>query len=81
MVKKCRRLEDILVSGCGYTCGHGGWSQFGSWSQCSEGCSGERTRVRSCNGAQCVGSAIDAEACTDITCPGKEYNNSNITLI
>ena len=60
----------------------GGWSFWGAWSECSASCgTGLTSRVRSCdqpppqhNGAYCLGTSRETQACDTISCPGV-YNN------
>ncbi|KAL5255035.1 hypothetical protein ACHWQZ_G014467 [Mnemiopsis leidyi] len=55
----------------------GGWSDYGSWSECSAVCGGgTKTRTRSCTnpapangGADCVGEATEAQDCNTHSCP------------
>ena len=57
----------------------GQWSEWGSWSQCSQTCgTGTRQRQRRCsdpapaNGrADCEGLADETSACAEWECPGK----------
>ena len=59
----------------------GGYSEWGSWSQCSRSCGiGQRRRTRTCTapepqfgGRSCdhIGAALDEETCNSHPCPGK----------
>ena len=54
----------------------GGWSDFGSWTECSASCGGGiRTRVRACTnpapengGADCVGDSVKTQECNTHSC-------------
>ena len=56
----------------------GGWSDFGSWSDCSAECGGgTQSRSRTCTnpapgdgGADCEGDAVEERACNTDPCPG-----------
>ena len=57
----------------------GGWSDFGSWTECSATCGGGvKTRSRTCTnpapengGADCVGDSVKTEECNSESCFGK----------
>ena len=62
---------------------HGGWTNWGNWSECSVTCSGgSRTRSRSCTdpaplngGNDCGGGNLETIICENPHCPGnfQEY--------
>ena len=70
---------------------HGGWSDFGDWSECSAKCDGGiMTRRRTCTnpppsngGACCVGDNLEAKSCNTNSCAGNilgarlSYNTHN----
>ena len=57
---------------------HGGWNNFGAWSDCTEECDGgTRSRNRSCDnpaplngGRDCEGAAFETESCNTNPCAG-----------
>ena len=59
----------------------GGWSDYGTWSECSNSCGGGiQTRKRTCTnpppahgGADCVGEATETQNCQEKDCPGLYY--------
>ena len=60
---------------------NGGWSPWGSWSECSQLCNnGTQDRTRSCTdpapsggGSYCPGQSQDTQSCNTDRCPG-QYN-------
>ena len=77
--KKCAKSEKGLKH-CGYTCTdpvHGGWTEFGDWSECSAECDGgSKTRSRTCTnpapqhkGADCRGNESENRDCNTQDCP------------
>ena len=60
------------------------WSEWGSWSDCSETCQGgTRYRRRQCqNGNDCAGTNVVVEYCnTDRPCHGSEFSDIVETII
>lgn len=55
----------------------GSWSDWGSWSSCSQTCNGgRRSRTRTCeDGADCEGSNIDIEQCNTQACASEWLQN------
>ena len=59
----------------------GGWSDWGSWSDCTTSCGpGFKSRSRLCiapepsgGGDSCVGEDSGTEICEEAACPGKKF--------
>ena len=60
---------------------NGGWSNWTSWSNCSQSCeTGEQERIRTCTnpipsngGAPCFGPSRQSQICNTHYCPGEIY--------
>jgi hypothetical protein len=69
------KTKSVLVSPIAV---HGGWSEFGNWTKCSESCITNRTRecnnpVRYFGGSDCEGSKTEEIFCLNGDCPGDMF--------
>ena len=77
-MKKNSANQVSIIKNCSVD---GGWSDYGSWSECSVACGGgTQTRTRTCTnpapthgGADCVGEAAETQDCNIQPCPGMIY--------
>ena len=67
-------IEQTLSS---YISVHGGWSEYGEWSECTGDCGGgTQTQTRTCTkpepqhgGDECVGEEDNTQSCNEQPCP------------